>query len=325
MTYFVYKITNKIDGKSYIGSSKEPKKRFHNHITDESKNSLIHQAIKLHGEDNFSFEIIASSKTLLEVAILEFDLINQHNSLHPNGYNYRHFSTFPKSGIRKPMVKGPSKPCKIEGCVRPHRAKGFCLNHYNSAKHFGDLPIAVKRVIIPCEVDGCDNISEVSKPYRYCKLHDTRYRRHGDPLITKNPNHGKYKNNQELHHLWEAMMRRCYNEKHIHYKNYGGRGIIVAERWHDPLNFIADMAPRPKGLKLERIDNDLPYSKDNCKWATNAEQARNRRNNVIDLNLAKHIKTMLMWDFPVTSVSEYWDVPYFCVYDIAKGKTWRNI
>lgn len=83
--------------------------------------------------------------------------------------------------------------------------------------------------------------------------------------------------------IWLAMKSRCSDVKHISYKNYGGRGILVCEEWEDFNTFILDMKPRPSPkYTLERVDNNKGYSPENCVWATRVMQLRNtRRNNMI--------------------------------------------
>lgn len=79
---------------------------------------------------------------------------------------------------------------------------------------------------------------------------------------------------------WAAMKHRCFNPNDIGYHRYGGRGITVCERWMTFENFLADMGTRPDGLSLERKDNNLGYSPDNCCWATRRTQNSNQRRTV---------------------------------------------
>ena len=90
--------------------------------------------------------------------------------------------------------------------------------------------------------------------------------------------YARNKNRAPEYRAWQSMRKRCSNEKDKGFKNYGGRGIRVCERWNIFENFLADMGHKPSSAySLERKNNDGNYDPSNCCWATRAEQNSNKR------------------------------------------------
>jgi hypothetical protein len=110
-----------------------------------------------------------------------------------------------------------------------------------------------------------------------CTKHYTRLNRHGDPKVNKN--HGFKKNKSPAYTCWSHIKSRCYNEKDQDYHYYGGRGIIVCDRWkNDFVSFYEDMGDRPSPKhSIDRIDTNGNYEPGNCRWATAYTQVKNRR------------------------------------------------
>lgn len=94
-----------------------------------------------------------------------------------------------------------------------------------------------------------------------------------------NLKHGHKRGKQsKTYTCWCNMVARCTNPKYTQYKDYGGRGITICKQWLKFENFLEDIGEIPKGLTLDRINNNENYSPKNCKLSTMKEQCNNRRN-----------------------------------------------
>jgi hypothetical protein len=135
-----------------------------------------------------------------------------------------------------------------------------------------------------CSAEECN---EKHYAKGYCKKHYLRIWKNGTLIIIKNPkNHKEYKNpnwknGKSSHYLYKIyydMIGRCTRITHVRYKDYGGRGIIVCERWKDNFwNFVEDMGERPEGYLLDRMDNNKGYYPENCRWVDKFVSAKNKR------------------------------------------------
>lgn len=131
-----------------------------------------------------------------------------------------------------------------------------------------------------------------------------------------NLKHGHNRRNKtsQTYKTWKTMIQRCTNLKNPDYKNYGGRGIRVCEAWLSFEGFFQDMGERPPNMSLDRIDNSGDYRKENCKWSTAKEQARNMRTNRL-FTINDITKCLVEW-------CEIYDKPYHKVWERINKYHW---
>ena len=114
---------------------------------------------------------------------------------------------------------------------------------------------------------------------------------------TVNARHGAKANRKTngTYSTWQGMKDRCHNPMSQAFSYYGGRGIVVCDRWRDDFQaFLADMGVRPRGMTIDRIDVNGNYEPSNCRWATDIEQARNRRSNRV-ITWRGETMTLIEW------------------------------
>lgn len=142
----------------------------------------------------------------------------------------------------------------------------------------------------------------------------------------RNIKHGHSRAGRETrtHCTWRSMLTRCTNSNHEDFHLYGGRGILVCDRWrgeHGFENFLADMGERPLGTSLDRIDTNGNYEPGNCRWATPAVQTRNQAK--LDYQLADDIRwARTVGGLPINTLAAWYNVSSRTIWRVLAGEYW---
>lgn len=144
--------------------------------------------------------------------------------------------------------------------------------------------------------------------------------RHGES------NSGRHRQTPE-YRSWIGMKERCYNPANQNFADYGGRGIVVSEKWlHSFEAFLADMGRRPSPLHtLDRRNNDGPYDADNCRWATPLQQARNSRQCRLDEMKVRAIRVLVEAGFVQKEIAKWFGVHPNRITAIKNGRAWADV
>jgi len=128
-----------------------------------------------------------------------------------------------------------------------------------------------------------------------------------------------------LHRIWKSMRERCNNKNNKRYYRYGGRGILICERWWEFDAFRHDMGECPPGLTIDRINNDKGYSKENCRWATRLEQGQNRSSVKLNPVAVRVMRYMYEHGTSILSLARAYKVHRCTVQRVVHNRTWGNI
>lgn len=134
--------------------------------------------------------------------------------------------------------------------------------------------------------------------------------------------HGAASKVSPTYQSWLSMRARCRLQSRKDHARYSALGYCP--EWESFETFLADMGERPHGATLDRRDNAKGYDKDNCRWATAQEQARNTRRSKLTLETAIDVAVRRLRGESCKSIAAIYGISESLPREIVKGRTWRD-
>lgn len=138
--------------------------------------------------------------------------------------------------------------------------------------------------------------------------------------ITHGQSRKKNQKATKVYTIWSSMLNRCNNKNNSAYKNYGGRGINVCDRWLKFENFLQDMGEPKSNESIDRIDNNKGYFPENCRWATAKIQNRNKSNTKLT---EQDVKDLRSKKITVKELAKKRLCSKTTVYSAKTGRNWK--
>lgn len=178
-----------------------------------------------------------------------------------------------------------------------------------------------------CSVENCLRGQKGGIVRGLCYRHYQAWRQYGDPLLARGHASPAGAFGTPEYKSWSGMKSRCYTKSHKRYPLYGGLGVTVCARWLESFaNFLTDMGPKPTPKhSIDRYPDPFGnYEPDNCRWATQTEQCRNRRNTKFILEDAVQMVLAYLGGESYASIARRFKCTESLPSKVVSGEIWKG-